>query len=94
MMQLGYKLSSEEFGPRELVDNARQAEEAGFTFALISDHFHPWVQAQGHSPFVWSVLGAIGQAPHEVDVCVGGPALVQVTVVPSVLVAPGPSGRR
>jgi len=61
-VQLGYKLSSEEFGPRELVDNARQAEEAGFTFALISDHFHPWIDAQGQSPFVWAVLGGLAEA--------------------------------
>jgi G6PDH family F420-dependent oxidoreductase len=62
MVQLGYKLSSEEFGPRALVDNARRAEEAGFTFALISDHFHPWIDAQGQSPFVWAVLGGIAEA--------------------------------
>lgn len=61
-MDLGYKLSAEEFGARELVDYAVQAEEAGFGFALMSDHFHPWVDAQGESPFVWTVLGAIGRA--------------------------------
>ena len=59
MVQLGYKLSSEEFGPRELVGLARRAEDAGFAFALISDHYHPWTDAQGQSPFVWSVLGGI-----------------------------------
>jgi coenzyme F420-dependent glucose-6-phosphate dehydrogenase len=62
MLQLGYKLSSEEFGPRALVDNARRAEETGFTFATISDHYHPWTDAQGQSPFVWGVLGGIAQA--------------------------------
>lgn len=62
MMQLGFKLSSEEFGPRVLVDLAERAEAAGFDFALISDHFHPWTDAQGQSPFVWSVLGAIARA--------------------------------
>ena len=60
--ELGYTLSSEEHGPNELVRYARLAEEAGFTFALISDHFHPWVDAQGQSPFVWSVIGGISQA--------------------------------
>jgi alkanesulfonate monooxygenase SsuD/methylene tetrahydromethanopterin reductase-like flavin-dependent oxidoreductase (luciferase family) len=50
-MQLGYKLSSEEFGPRDLVELARRAEGAGFAFALISDHFHPWIDRQGQSPF-------------------------------------------
>jgi coenzyme F420-dependent glucose-6-phosphate dehydrogenase len=61
-MEIGYKLSSEEFGPRELVEQARQAEEAGFSFALISDHFHPWTDRQGQSPFVWSVIGAVAGA--------------------------------
>ena len=59
MTEFGYALSSEEHGPRELVANARRAEEAGFEFALISDHFHPWTDAQGQSPFVWSVIGGI-----------------------------------
>jgi len=61
-MELGYALSSEEHGPNDLVRNAKAAEEAGFTFALISDHYHPWVDAQGQSPFVWSVIGGIAQA--------------------------------
>jgi coenzyme F420-dependent glucose-6-phosphate dehydrogenase len=61
-VELGYALSSEEHSPADLVANARAAEEAGFGFALISDHYHPWVDAQGHSGFVWSVIGAIGQA--------------------------------
>ncbi|HEV7733916.1 MAG TPA: TIGR03557 family F420-dependent LLM class oxidoreductase [Candidatus Binatia bacterium] len=62
MLDIGYKLSSEEFGPRDLVDFAVRAEKAGFGFGLISDHFHPWCDAQGQSPFVWTVLGAIAQA--------------------------------
>jgi G6PDH family F420-dependent oxidoreductase len=61
-VEVGYWLSSEEHAPRDLVQNAKLAEEAGFGFALISDHIHPWVDAQGHSPFVWSVIGAIGEA--------------------------------
>ena len=61
-MQIGYWLSSEEHSPSELVANAQRAEDAGFSYVLISDHFHPWVNAQGHSPFVWGVIGAIGQA--------------------------------
>ena len=60
MAEIGYAISSEEHAPNDLVKNARRAEEVGFTFALISDHFHPWVDEQGQSPFVWSVLGAIG----------------------------------
>src|SRR5207245_1927189 len=70
-MELGYKLSSEEFGPRDLVRQARQAEEAGFTFALISDHFHPWVDKQGHSPFVWGVLGGVAQGTDRLRVGTG-----------------------
>jgi len=65
-MQIGYWLSSEEHPPQDLVDNAVLAEEAGFEFVLISDHIHPWVNEQGHSPFVWSVIGAIAQATKRV----------------------------
>ena len=61
-MELGYALSSEEHAPEALVRNAVRAEEAGFTFALISDHIHPWTNRQGESPFVWSVIGGIAQA--------------------------------
>src|SRR5438874_8218898 len=60
--EIGYALSSEEHGPRELVAQARRAEEVGFTFALISDHIHPWTDRQGESPFVWSVIGGIARA--------------------------------
>ena len=65
-MELGYTLSSEEHGPNELVRNARAAEEAGFAFAMISDHFHPWVEEQGQSPFVWSVIGGIARATERI----------------------------
>ena len=58
-MDLGYAISSEEHRPLDIVRHARRAEEAGFSFALISDHFHPWIDRQGQSPFVWGVLGAI-----------------------------------
>jgi coenzyme F420-dependent glucose-6-phosphate dehydrogenase len=61
-VELGYALSSEEHSPADLVRNARAAEEAGFGFGLISDHIHPWVDAQGHSAFVWAVIGGIAQA--------------------------------
>src|SRR5690606_14141473 len=60
--RIGYVLSCEEFGPQDLVAQARAAEEAGFEALWISDHFHPWNDAQGHSPFVWSVIGALSQA--------------------------------
>src|SRR5256886_9627716 len=62
MTEIGYTLSSEEHRPRDLVRWAVGAEESGFRFALISDHFHPWTDAQGQSPFVWAVLGGIAQA--------------------------------
>lgn len=71
MVQLGYALSSEEHEARALVKNARRAEEVGFTYALISDHFHPWVDEQGHSPFVWSTLGAIALATEKLIVGTG-----------------------
>jgi len=59
MVQIGYAMSSEEHTPNDIVRHAQRAEEVGFPFALISDHYHPWVDAQGQSPFVWSVIGAI-----------------------------------
>lgn len=55
----GLTLSTEEHDPGRLVEVARMAEEWGFDFVSISDHYHPWVGAQGHSPFVWTVLGAL-----------------------------------
>ncbi|HEX5940476.1 MAG TPA: TIGR03557 family F420-dependent LLM class oxidoreductase, partial [Dehalococcoidia bacterium] len=58
-MHLGYKISSEEHAPLDLVRYGAMAEEAGFSWAGISDHFHPWVDKQGHSPFVWTILGAL-----------------------------------
>ena len=71
MTAFGYTLSSEEHAPATLVANARRAEAAGFDFLSISDHYHPWVSAQGHSPFVWSVLGAIAASTKEIEVGIG-----------------------
>jgi len=62
MTEFGYALSSEEHPPNDLVRDAQRAEAVGFGFAAISDHFHPWTDQQGQSPFVWSVLGAISHA--------------------------------
>src|SRR3982751_1270351 len=70
-VRLGYALSSEEHAPNDLVHHAHLAEAAGFSFALISDHFHPWVDAQGHSPFVWSVIGAIAHATERLELGTG-----------------------
>jgi G6PDH family F420-dependent oxidoreductase len=61
-MKLGFFLSCEEYGPRELVEQAKAAEQAGFHALWISDHYHPWNHEQGQSPFVWSVIGALAGA--------------------------------
>ena len=71
MVRLGYALSSEEHRPSDLVRHARQAEEAGFEFALISDHFHPWTDSQGQSPFVWGVIGGIAEATTTLELGTG-----------------------
>ncbi len=70
-VEIGYMLSSEERQPEELVHLARAAEDTGFTFALISDHFHPWTDRQGSSPFVWSVLGGIAMRTERLRVGTG-----------------------
>lgn len=75
--ELGYWLSSEEHAPRRLVELAVEAEQSGFTTAMISDHFHPWVSAQGESPFVWGVLGAIAHATTDLEVGTGVTAPLQ-----------------
>ena len=61
-MKLGYFLSCEEYGPRELVRQAGLARDAGLDRLWISDHYHPWNDEQGESPFVWSVIGALATA--------------------------------
>jgi len=67
-MKLGYFLSSEECDPKQLVELANRAEDAGFHALWISDHYHPWIDEQGHSPFVWSAIGAIAQATERMRV--------------------------
>jgi coenzyme F420-dependent glucose-6-phosphate dehydrogenase len=71
VVDIGYKLSSEEHAPRDLVPLAARAEEVGFSFAAISDHFHPWIDHQGHSPFVWAVIGGISQATSKLQIVTG-----------------------
>src|SRR6202046_35216 len=61
-MKIGYFLSSEEWGPNELIDHAIKAQAPVSEAFCISDHFHPWIDEQGHSPFVWGVIGALSQA--------------------------------
>ena len=70
-VELGCWLSSEEHGARALVTHAAMAEAAGFEHAMISDHLHPWVPAQGHAPFVWGVLGAIAHATSTIHLATG-----------------------
>ncbi|MFJ4715541.1 TIGR03557 family F420-dependent LLM class oxidoreductase [Streptomyces sp. NPDC088785] len=70
-MQVGYKLAAEAFGPAELIRQAVLAEEAGFDFVEISDHYHPWLDNQGHSPFAWSVLGGIAARTTRIGLATG-----------------------
>jgi G6PDH family F420-dependent oxidoreductase len=81
-MKIGYFLSSEEWGPRDLVAQAVKAQEAGFEGLWISDHFHPWNDEQGHSPFVWSTIGAIAQAT-------GGMKVTTAVTCPTIRIHPG-----
>jgi G6PDH family F420-dependent oxidoreductase len=62
MMEIGYTMMCEQAGPKQLVRDVVLAEEAGFDFAVISDHYFPWLDVQGHAPYAWSVLGAAAQA--------------------------------
>lgn len=97
MPELGYALSTEEHRPLDLVRYAQQAEEAGFTYALISDHFHPWVDRQGQSPFVWSVIGGIAHATNRLRLGTGvtapiiriHPAIIAQAAATSAAMMPG-----
>jgi G6PDH family F420-dependent oxidoreductase len=71
VIKFGYKLMTEEHGPSALVENARRAEAGGFDFVSISDHFHPWLESQGHAPFAWSVLGAIAATTSRIGITTG-----------------------
>src|SRR5689334_18260512 len=70
-MKLGYKLAAEAFGPKELIRQAVLAEQAGFDFVEISDHYHPWLDVQGHSPFAWNVLSAIAVRTERLGLATG-----------------------
>jgi len=70
-MKIGYKLSAEAFGPQELIRQAVLAEQAGFDFVEMSDHYHPWLEAQGHSPFTWGVLSAIAVKTERIGLVTG-----------------------
>lgn len=71
MTEIGYALSCEEHGPADLVRYGGLAEELGFPYALISDHYHPWTDRQGHSPFVWSVIGGLAQVTERLRIGTG-----------------------
>lgn len=77
MTKYGYAISSEEHHPQDIVRHAQLAEAVGFPFAMISDHFHPWISRQGHSPFVWSVIGALAQATKRLVIGTGVTAPIQ-----------------
>jgi G6PDH family F420-dependent oxidoreductase len=66
-MRIGYTLMTEQAGPRALVEHAASAERAGFDFEVMSDHYFPWLDEQGHAPYAWSVLGAVSVATEQVD---------------------------
>jgi coenzyme F420-dependent glucose-6-phosphate dehydrogenase len=82
--RFGYALSSEEHRPLDLVRYARRAEEVGFDFAFLSDHFHPWLDRQGQSPFAWSVLGGIATSTDRLTVGTGVTAL-SLRIHPAIL---------
>ncbi len=66
MTRFGYTLMTEQSGPRELVRYAQAAEQAGFDFEVMSDHYSPWLTEQGHAPYAWATLGAVAQATESV----------------------------
>ena len=70
-MEIAYALSGEELPPNAIVRAAALAEEVGMETAWVTDHFHPWIEAQGESPFVWSVLGGVATATERLRVGTG-----------------------
>jgi alkanesulfonate monooxygenase SsuD/methylene tetrahydromethanopterin reductase-like flavin-dependent oxidoreductase (luciferase family) len=71
VVQVGFKLFAEGYGPQELVRQAVRAEEAGFDFVEISDHYHPWPTSHSHSGFAWSVLAAIAARTEHIELATG-----------------------
>ena len=66
-MKYGYTLYCEGNSPRSLIEQATKAEDAGFDFLVISDHYHPWLNEQSHAGFAWSILGAVAQATSRIE---------------------------
>lgn len=97
MSEIGYWLSGEEHDPNDLIRNARRAEEMGFTAAFISDHYHPWIERQGHSPFVWTVIGGIAHATERLRLGTGvtcpimriHPAIIAQAAATAAVMMPG-----
>ncbi|MFW5415725.1 TIGR03557 family F420-dependent LLM class oxidoreductase [Nocardiopsis sp. CNT-189] len=96
-MRIGFKLMAEVHGPGELVRQAVRAERAGFDFVEVSDHFHPWLHDQGHSPFAWSVLAAVAERTERIELGTGvtcpsvryHPAVVAQAAATTALLAEG-----
>jgi coenzyme F420-dependent glucose-6-phosphate dehydrogenase len=97
MTFIGYALSSEEQTPNDMVHNARKAEDIGFDFLMISDHYHPWIDRQGQSPFVWSVIGGIAATTRRIPLGTGvtcpsmriHPAIIAQAAATSAAMMPG-----
>jgi len=97
VVRIGYTMMCEQRSPADLVTDAVRAEEARFDFAVISDHFHPWVEAQGHAPYAWAVLGAAAQATERIPLMTYvttptiryHPAIVAQKAATIALLAPG-----
>ena len=97
MTEFGYVLSSEEHPPNDLVKNAQLAEQVGFRLAWVSDHFHPWVDVQGQSPFVWSVIGGVAATTEQLTLGTGvtcptfryHPAIIAQAAATSAAMMPG-----
>src|SRR5215210_6202297 len=97
VVKIGYFLSSEEWGPREQLEQARMAEEVGFEALWISDHYHPWTEEQGNSPFVWSVIGGLSEVTSHVKVVTAAtcptmrihPAVIAQATATSAAMLPG-----
>jgi coenzyme F420-dependent glucose-6-phosphate dehydrogenase len=68
MLRLGYKSSAEQFGPRELIEFSKFAEDVGFDSVFVSDHFQPWRHTGGHAPFSLAWLGALAASTSRIIV--------------------------
>jgi G6PDH family F420-dependent oxidoreductase len=96
-VQVGFWISSEEHGPKEMIRAAQRAEAVGFPYVQVSDHFHPWTDRQGQSPFVWSVIAGIAATTKTLTVGTGvtcpiirtHPAIVAQAVATSAVMLDG-----